>query len=156
MTHGVAELAAIVAQSNALATDLLDVLNDERKALAAGDVENIDLCGQRKSACVARMDELDTDRQALCSALGLGDAELDAVFRQHGVASEAAAGWQRFLHSLASCREANAVNGQITLRRRRHVEKALHILRGGQFEDGGIYGPDGRDHVTTATVLGQA
>ena len=157
-THAtaLAELAALVARGNALASDLLGVLELERDALTAGRVEDIDACGARKVALLTELETLEADRASLATAAGLDAERLDDAFASAALTAKAAPGWESLLGTLRACHEANAVNGQITLQRRRHVERALHILRGTGEQAAGLYGPDGRDAPLDAAELARA
>ncbi len=150
------EIATRVARGNALAADLLGVLDEERDALAAGRVEDIDACGARKLSLLTELETLESDRAGLAAAAGIVPTGLDDAFAGAGLAARAAPGWEALLAALRACHEANAVNGHITLHRRRHVERALHSLRGTGRENAGIYGPDGRDAPVDTAELARA
>ena len=150
------EIATLIARGNVLAADLLDVLERERDALAAGRVEDIDACGAHKLSLLSELETLETDRAALASAASITPMGLDDALAAAGLAASAAPGWEALLGALRACHEANAVNGQITLQRRRHVERALHILRGTGRDNAGLYGPDGRDAPVDAAELARA
>lgn len=151
-----AELAHIVSAANECAENLLALLEEERDALSAGDVAGIDSSGQKKAECVAELESLEQERVAMCRALALTDADIENYLARHKTATTAGPGWQRLLSKLQECSEANAINGRITRIRRRRIEQALQILRGGAGEGPGLYGPNGRDELREVTTLGQA
>lgn len=150
------ELAELIGQSNAHARSFLQLLNDERGALASGDVSAIDHHGQRKAELIDLLERLDTDRSALADAAGISAANYDTEFTRYDASNLAAPGWAALLDTLRACHEANAVNGQIAAQRRRHVEQALGILHGTGAADGAVYGPDGMSATPDAAEIARA
>ncbi len=149
------ELGAIVREANECAEQLLNVLEEERDALSAGNVTGIDSCGQKKTGFVARLECLDRERIAMCQVFTISDRDIDAFLIDHNACDDNCS-WQQFLIQLRKCREANDVNGRITHLRRQHLERSLEILRGCAENNPGLYGPNGFDNIKNAGNLGQA
>lgn len=143
-----AELADVLVESKAQAENLLAALEAERDALRAGDVDAIHTAVGHKHDCVATLESLDGERLRLCTAADLpADLSTDARLGHQ---------WKDYLAALELCRDADLVNARVTQVRRRHVEQALGILRGGHSQSAPVYGPAGRPEVASSNELGQA
>lgn len=158
--HGAAQHAAeihgIIREASECADRLLSILEDERDALASSDVVRIDGSGQNKNICIAQLEDLERERLDMCRLLAIPNADFEAFLERHDDGGNTLPLWQQFLGKLILCREANAVNGQVARFRKRHVERALHILRGSEEHEHGLYGPKGLDNSYDVTHLGKA
>ncbi|MEM7082016.1 MAG: flagellar protein FlgN [Pseudomonadota bacterium] len=131
---------------------LLRVLHNERDALSAGNVEQLDYCGQQKADCVVQLETVDSRRAQQCRELGIRNDDIDEFLAAHKCSDGTS--WQHFTTRLASCRDANSLNNALVRIRRGHIEKALGILRGASG-DTPLYGPDGLD-TPSGSPLGRA
>lgn len=154
--QSVAELATIVQESCECAKALLNVLEQEHEALCSGDVAGIDRCGQTKTDCVSKIESLSLERIEMCRVLAVVDTSIDDFLSVHNKDVRPEHSWQSLLVCLQQCREANELNGRVAFLRRRHVERALQVLRGGEHNGPGLYGPNGLDETKNVTTLGQA
>ena len=151
----IAALGSAIDDANVCIDTLMSLLDKERDALTSGDVDEISNNVKLKVECVAQLEQLDNTRADLCRSLSLANDDIDDYLATHD-ANYTAGAWQTLLINLQQCRDSNAVNGSVTRVRRSHIEKALSILRGGDFAAPALYGPDGLEHVKDVTNLGQA
>ena len=112
---------------------MLEVLGDERRALAANDAKALDAAGARKLELAERLEQLDRTRkdlvcrhqaeherpQTMASLLQAGDegGDLSTI-------------WSAVQESVLACGRLNQINGTTVRVRRESVARALGLLRG--------------------------
>lgn len=154
-TPGANELAEVLRESTLHAGQLLAALESERDALRSGDVDAIHAAVASKHTSVQQLERLDAERVQLCAVVGI-PADIATLSRNDATGQALTTLWSDYLSVLERCRDANLVNARVTAVRRRHVEQALGILRGGDAQAAAVYGPGGRREVAASQKLGQA
>lgn len=118
-------------------TVVLDVLEQERTALAERDVDAVARLSERKHGSLAAVDELETRRREIAPSL----AAMEMLTEVPNVARR----WEKLLDLTRRCRELNDGNGRLIRRQQRRVESTLQLLRGGESPREATYGPDGEN-----------
>lgn len=113
---------AFVTHCAQTALALLDVLQQERVALAGQASSDVQTLFDRKAELADRLDRLESIRRERWP----GDP--DALLR--AAAPAMAERWREYVTTLADCREINAISGRLVQARQRHVRDALALLRG--------------------------
>ncbi|MHC1480572.1 flagella synthesis protein FlgN [Frateuria aurantia] len=129
-------LTALVAEMAAVVKEMCEVLRGEREALDRYDSDGLNRASAEKSRVLARLDELDAERQMV-----LQDSGVDA---QEGMAQ--IEGWRLMLDELAVGRDLNRENGEIVSERLRQVRRALSMLNQMTASSGAdveVYSPKG-------------
>ena len=113
---------------------MLGTLDNESRALVAGDTEGLNAASADKARLVESLEGLEQERRALAAALGIdgGAKRSDDAGRR----------WRRLLELLEACRDGNLRNGGLVAQRRGQVTAALKLLRGAQSE---LYDAHGRE-----------
>ena len=109
---------------------LLNILKAEQQALVQGAVEEINRICEEKSLCVAGIDALEQQRQALSDN---DTCKLDPSLSDL---------WQQLNHIATQARELNLANGRVINARLQRTQDALSILRTDERDP--TYGPDGQ------------
>lgn len=110
---------------------LLNILKAEQQALVQGAVEEINRICEEKSLCVAGIDALEQQRQALSDN---DTCKLDPSLSDLR---------QQLNHIATQARELNLANGRVINARLQRTQDALSILRTDNERDP-TYGPDGQ------------
>lgn len=137
------------------ADELLSSLEAERKALAAGDAEQLDVVTATKSSLLQRLDELGRQQAELLDGLSFG---------QHSDGMSQALSWcdpggdlarlqNLVVGQLERCRRLNERNGLSVQHRLGYVRRALDVLYGAPAGSSGVYGPDGRANASSSSRL---
>lgn len=122
-------LSAVLEDMRLSLDGLSSVLETEREALLAGDVDSLDQAGSRKHALMQQLEQLDAERVQL----GLAAPEVASALDDR---------WQALLKKLRACRDMNQHNGNVVGQRLGSVRRALAILTG-QDADSAVYGRSG-------------
>jgi len=133
---------------------LLRLLDGECEALRRVDVEGIENAAAAKQAQVQALEQLARLREEQLRARGLPcSAEGVALWLAGSGAPDAASAWTTLLDLARAARNANARNGRLLARQRRHYDVALAAL----LQAAGVpsvYGADGRpQHATGGRTL---
>lgn len=141
-----AELLEIVRRECALLNEFVAILGEEEQALVSGDTETLGSVTPRKTALVARLNQIADWRNQAMRGLGLATdtAGLDAWRRQGGESERAAS---ELIGLASSARERNRINGQLIALHLQKTQDALQVLTGG---DPGrqTYGRNGQSEPT--------
>ena len=123
---------------------LLRILDGECDALRRLDAEAIDNAAAAKQAQVQALEDLARLREDQLRARGLpASAEGVKLWLAGAPASDTAPAWSTLLDLARAARTANARNGRLVARQRRHYDGALAAL----LQAAGlpsVYGADGR------------
>jgi len=134
---------------------LLRLLDAECDALRRVDRDGIESTAEAKSTQVRALEQLARLREAALDARGLpATAAGIALWLSDGVANAAASAtaWTTLLDLARATRTANARNGRLIERQRRHYDAAFDALSTAAGR-ATVYGADGRPQATT---LGRA
>ena len=137
---------------------LLTILDDERRALGAGDNDAMERTGADKQASLTRLEDLERRRANICREHGkaVEAKHMGDHTREADPTGQLADEWETLRSIMRQCQDANNINGHVLRLRRQHVARALAVLRG---EDPGerLYGPHGEDATKGETpLLGEA
>jgi flagellar biosynthesis/type III secretory pathway chaperone len=145
------ELAAILADEAAAATELQDALFAERRALAAVDDDALTQATARKTTALATLESAEVRRRRqlrdISPTLASGDMQ-SLLERLIGDATASSSmdsirrNWEQVRRTLQQCRAVNEANGQVVTALQRQVQQALNLLRGGRGHVA-TYGPTG-------------
>jgi flagella synthesis protein FlgN len=117
-------------------------LNEERRAIKAGDFALLDTLLERKAQLATMIGELGAIRQAQMAALGIRvGAEQQLLGR--GVDSAVTAAWQQLVFAARTAADANDFNGAIVNAHLEFTQDALQTLRQRGGDTGTLYGRDG-------------
>lgn len=122
-------LSAVLDDMRLSLDELAAVLEAERDALLAADVEALDRAGSRKHALMQRLEQLDAERVQINLAAPHAASTLEPR-------------WKALLPRLRECRDMNQHNGNVVGQRLGSVRRALAILTG-QEAEAGTYGRSG-------------
>lgn len=130
---------------------LLRLLDGECDALRRVDVDAIESTSAAKQAQVQALEQLARVREDQLRALGLPVSAAGVRLWLAGSADASAAdtAWNSLLDLARAARTANARNGKLMARQRRHYDSALAAL----LQAAGVpsvYGADGRPQAATA------
>jgi flagella synthesis protein FlgN len=133
---------------------LLRILDGECDALRRLDAEAIENAAAAKQAQVQALEQLARLREDALRAGGLpASAEGVHVWLAGTGGAEASSAWATLLDLARAARNANARNGRLVVRQRRHYDGALTAL----LQAAGlpsVYGADGRpQHATGGRTL---
>ena len=117
------QLAAILQAIVSAAGELDDCLEREHGRLLAGDARALAALLAEKEALVARLGQLDQQRQGLMGERAM--AEVGAEQPQLGQL------WEQARSRLAQCRQHNERNGRVIHSGRRHLDRVLDLLGAG-------------------------
>lgn len=128
---------------------LLQCLEDERTALAARNMDQVEQVTQRKIDLTRELEQLEQQRATLVTDLGYSN-DLDGMAHCMGSQpnrQQLELLWRQVLDNLQACRDGNLTNGGILELGRKQVEQALTILRGQQNATR-LYDPEGGSRPT--------
>ncbi|MBI3345373.1 MAG: flagellar protein FlgN [Gammaproteobacteria bacterium] len=123
---------------------LMELLLQEREALAAHDAGALEKAAQDKQQQLSKVESWEQERNHLLTSGGYPAT-------QHGMEQYLKAQnnprldrlWQQLLSLSGKCHHQNQVNGGIVEAGRHHIQRALAILRG-VSPDAELYGPAGK------------
>lgn len=128
---------------------LLDVLVQERVALAGAPTPGLQTLFDRKAELADALDRLESTRRERWP--GAPDALTQTL------SPDAATRWARYVEVLAECREANAISGRLVQARQRNVREAIAVLRGTADTSGATYdAKGGKPDTLDPLTLGSA
>jgi flagellar biosynthesis/type III secretory pathway chaperone len=114
-------LNQVVDEQIRVAEAVLEILELENKALQAGNIDSLNLAGEKKSGLVITMEQLELERELIVQS---GDT-VEAGHRQR---------WDHLLDLMSECKNRNERNGELVRSRRQHVARALKVLHGEALE----------------------
>lgn len=126
------------------ASFLLEALNEEHTALNERQSDRIEAAVKAKQERLANFERCEQQRKRWLQQAGVAEqaGEIrDFLRKQESQPEELVALWDRLIATAGQCREQNRVNGALVEIHRRHVQRALDILRGTQETP--TYGPYG-------------
>jgi flagellar biosynthesis/type III secretory pathway chaperone len=125
-----------------VARALAAALAAERAALTGDSPEAVEQQAAEKIKLIAVIEQLETERRALCPAPAAP-----------GLAAAIAERWRALMELMAGCRSANDINGQIIHVRQHQVGQLIDIVRGGPSV---TYGPQGKTFAKALRALARA
>jgi flagella synthesis protein FlgN len=128
-------------------------LTDERSALIGDAPAAVQNKTAEKIQLLGSIERLESERQALCAANGLGAAGDAADANGRGVAATVADRWRALMELMAGCRTANEVNGYIIHVRQHQIRQLMDIVRGPSPV---TYGPHGKTFGNALRALARA
>ncbi|MCG5501215.1 flagella synthesis protein FlgN [Ectothiorhodospira lacustris] len=139
------QLEQILTHSVREASSLEHALQLEGQALSARDLDTLNLAIAEKQRQVERLEQLTREQGALLKREGYeNNAQgMACCLRDWDTERILSPVWDRLVDIIARCRQLNLTNGGVVETKRRHVEQALHILRGEDARTE-LYGPRGR------------
>ncbi|MCG5513580.1 flagella synthesis protein FlgN [Ectothiorhodospira shaposhnikovii] len=139
------QLDQILTHSVREASALEHALQLEGQALSTRDLETLNLAIAQKQQQVERLEQLTRDQGALLKREGYeNNAQgMARCLRDWDAEGVLAPIWDRLVDLMTRCRQLNLANGGVVETKRRHVEQALHILRG-EDPRTELYGPRGQ------------
>jgi flagella synthesis protein FlgN len=124
-----AALRTVLDEMSATATQLINVLDEEREALEAADAKALNRSGEAKQMLLRRLEQLDVERLHLSNTSTEAAQQTDSI-------------WRDLLKLLAVCRDKNQRNGALVNQRLTQVRRALSVLTGNDSQIG-TYGQNG-------------
>ncbi len=118
-------LSAVLAEEIRAAEAMLETLEEESRALTAGNPDALGAATDAKARLVDTLEKLETERRKLTPDTG----------------TLSAPEWQRLRELIARCKDDNQRNGTLLQARAENVRAALKTLRGSEPE---LYGATGR------------
>lgn len=115
------------------------LLERERAALIAGDLDQVQAFAQEKLTLGANLKRLAELRKSLVAQLGNGSNSIDWLARSERYAAP----WTALKETLVQAQEANRVNGLLIDSRLAAIGNALAALRG-EDDHHALYARDGR------------
>lgn len=150
-------LRQLLKQELAVTVALLETLDNEHEALGNREPERVKALLETKERQVAEFERIEWQRKTLLAQMDVAENNDEirrflASDKQHG--EELVALWDRLIETAARCRERNQANGSLVEIHRRHVQRALDILRGTQPPP--TYGPQGQTQGNDTHSLAKA
>ncbi|MCB1874868.1 MAG: flagellar protein FlgN [Chromatiales bacterium] len=140
------QLAYWIDQETKAAERLLETLEQERSALTERASEKLSEIANRKLACARQCEQIAARRDHFLDVLQLpkGRVGIERLLERLQAAGDTGLQlpWRELLAIAARCRHLNQINGGIVELSRRHIHRALDLLRG-QERDAELYGPAG-------------
>jgi len=137
------------------AEELLSSLDAERKALAAGDAEQLDAITASKTSLLHQLDDLGRRQADLLRSLSFDPQSggMQSALAWCDPAGDIKRLQQRVLGQLGQCRQVNERNGVAVQQRLGYVRRALDVLHGAPPGSSDVYGPDGRTNSPSSSRL---
>lgn len=148
----------LVETETACAERLLEVLEQEHRALLARDTAALERAGEDKVPLLRELEQRLAAHEGFLKALRLppGKAGNLALLERLTAPGEERKLWQRLQEVAALCRDHNERNGAILAASRARVRRSLEILRGPP-EATRTYGKGGETrHAGQCQILGRA
>jgi len=114
-------LNQVVDEQIRVAEAVLEILELENQALQAGNIDSLNIAGEKKAGLVITMEQLEQERELIVQS---GDP-VEPGHRQR---------WDQLLSLMAECKTRNERNGELVRSRREHVARALKVLHGESLE----------------------
>lgn len=127
---------------------LKESLEQERAALEDQDTDALSDAVLLKSDCVAKLQDLESQRTGLCEGYGFeaSPVQMDQLSDWCDEQDEIANCWHHLMQIAAECNALNLTNGAIIRARRQHIDTSLAVLRGTD-QDSGTYQRDGAGYA---------
>lgn len=138
-------------------TELLRILRDERRALMGHDAQAIEQVTQEKLRHLGDIEDWGRKREGLLRNAGYPNTR-EGIERYLADRQDAELNkqWRALEQLLYECQQQNEVNGSVVSLSRRHVQRALGILRGLPAEQG-LYNANGNaEESPTSKTLATA
>ncbi len=134
---------------------MLDVLGDERRALAANDAEALDAAGVRKLELAERLEQLDRTRTDLVcrhQAEHQRPQTMASLLQASDEDGDLSQLWAAVQDSVRNCGRLNQINGTAVRVRRESVARALGLLQGAPAAMAPLYNDAGNteSHALTS------
>lgn len=142
------------------ASQLLNLLNDERSALTETNADIMNDMTAKKQPLIISLEQLGRQRENILQAAGFssGKEGLEAFIEnqpeQYSISLNSLVNLLK--ETAQACKDNNQINGGIVNVNRQHLQKAMNILRG-RNDDPSSYGPGGEytDQVVRQPLLGR-
>lgn len=115
-------LNQVVDEQIRVAEAVLEILELENQALQAGNIDSLNIAGEKKAGLVITMEQLEQERELIVQN---GDTAAVVGHSQR---------WDHLLKLMAECKDRNERNGELVRSRRQHVARALKVLHGEALE----------------------
>jgi len=128
--------------------EMLRLLEEESRCLAAREAEALELTSSRKQKLASLLNDLAARQSEFVRAYDLpfdeGDigAFLDRLDPEHPETESLRTEWREIVGLTLACRKQNELNGAYIDLLRRHIDSRLNFLHGASSVDA-TYGPDG-------------
>ncbi len=135
---------------------MLAVLDEERGALAAGDVEALDKAGSRKLLLADTLEQLDQVRTDLICrhrAEHQRPHTMAAMLEACDATGELTSLWDAVQSNVSDCDKLNQINGSALRVRRESVSRALKLLHG-SADNTPVYDNSGRTDAAISSGSG--
>lgn len=123
-------------------SSLLELLDDERRALATGrvDGQRLNDLAESKQQRFDELERLESQRRQALQRLGYDNSRQgsDRAARDAGCRDS----WQDFCDTAERVRRLNQLNGSVIQNRLSHNQRLLNFLH--EAADNGVYGADGQ------------
>lgn len=141
-TDSLERLDAALRNEIVAAAALLEILQQEQRALAQRDAAALDRIIPEKQRQVAGLETLAQSRTSALRAAGV-TGDINAVAARLRSDERLSRPWRELLALLDQCRRLNQINGGMVEANRRYIERALAVLSGQTAADSETYGPSG-------------
>lgn len=135
-------------------TRFLDLLHEERSALAHTQPDALENCTAERARLVTALEAQDLELRALFENAKINFSSRAVKQFIATLAepqrSQLARVWHQLLSIAAECKQHNAINSKIVDTRRQHTDRVLRILMGQTTLAGTTYAADG--HVQSGTA----
>lgn len=132
----------------AAARELIVLLKTEEAHLIAADTDKLSGVVEQKSALLARMAELGSQRMAAFDAHHIGTTAAAIESGLAGLGKNALSAWVSLVAAATEGRELNRTNGLLIARQMSSSQNALQILQA-NANSGRLYGPNGQSSAGT-------
>lgn len=142
-------LSTLLSRQDALAGELLSLLDSERNALTRQALDEITALSARKQICLAHLENLAQAWEMVVQRLSDGRFGLETFsqFLATLPVSERQPlniAWLQLKKRLSACQDLNAVNGRVIAISRRSLDRNLDLLKGKDVAAGGLYTAQGQ------------
>ena len=153
-------LLAVLQAEHRAASQLLEMLLDEREALRTADSETITMMASKKQPLTVQLEQLGRQREAILQSQGFPANKEGIEAFVENQEPQLQAQFKFLLKQLrdiaSACRDNNQINGGIVNVNRQYLHRAMSVLRG---RDTNIssYGPGGEytSQVVRQPLLGR-
>jgi len=140
------QIAAILKQQIEAASDLQDLLTQERAALESRDLEAFDKIVAEKQTLVSQLDDLERTRNTLVTQAGYsGEPEkFDDYLTAEDQGSRLTKQSEQLRSILSECFQLNRINAGMVELSYHYLNQSLAVLRGTEGPQKDTYGPQGK------------
>jgi flagellar biosynthesis/type III secretory pathway chaperone len=125
----------------------------ERSALTGDSPDTVRQKAAEKVQLLATIEQLESERRALCAAAVPSVAGSESGAKDFGIATALGGRWRSLMELMAGCKTANEVNGYIIRVRQNQIRQLMNIVRGASPA---IYGPQGKTFAKAPRALARA